>query len=472
MKKKDNVAPKTRSEMLGKEKIGRLLVRLSTPAIIGMMVQALYNLVDAVFVGRGVGTLGIGGITVSFPIMMIIVAFAQTIGIGGASIISRRKGEGNEEGEANTFGNMVLLSLIVSFTILIVGVFLMVQILRLFGATETLLASAREYFSVIIFGTPLLSFSMSLNNAARAEGNAKVAMGTMLVGAVLNIILDPIFIFGLGMGVKGAAIATVISQGASALFLFLYFVSGKSEIRVGIQYLRLRWSIVKEIFAVGASAFARAAAGSIMVALVNNTLARYGGDTAIAAFGIIFRVVHFVFMPMMGITQGLQPILGFNYGAKQYNRVKQSFNLSSISASVYGLICFIIIIVMPRTIFGAFSRDPELLSVGTTALRYMVLMLPLIGFQVVGSGLFQALGKAIEALVLSLSRQVLILIPMVIVLPLLFGIRGVWLSFPFSDALSFIITLLLVIAQMRKLEPIDRSVLKPVLERETAEAEI
>jgi putative MATE family efflux protein len=466
------IALQTRSEMLGNEKIGRLLVRLSTPAIIGMMVQALYNLVDAVFVGRGVGTLGIGGITVSFPIMMIIMAFAQTIGIGGASIISRRKGEGKVEDEAYTFGNMVLLSLMISVFILIVGLIFMVPVLKLFGATETLLPSATEYFGVIILGTPLLSFAMTVNNAARAEGNAKVAMGTMLVGAVLNIILDPVFIFGLGMGVRGAAVATVISQGASALFLFIYFASGKSEIRVGISYLRLRWPIVKEIFAVGSSAFARAAAGSIMVAIVNNTLARYGGDTAIAAFGIIFRVVHFVFMPMMGITQGLQPILGFNYGAKQYDRVKQSFNLASISASLYGLVFFIIIIAIPRTIFSAFSRDPELLSVGTTALRYMVLMLPLIGFQVVGSGLFQALGKAIEALVLSLSRQVLILIPMVIVLPLLFGIGGVWLSFPFSDALSFIITLLLVIAQMRKLAPAGKGDLTPVYEGDTTGAEI
>ena len=207
-----------------------------------------------------------------------------------------------------------------------------------------------------------------------------------------------------------------------------------------------------------------------MVALVNNTLARYGGDTAIAAFGVIFRVVHFVFMPMMGITQGLQPILGFNYGAGQYNRVKQSFNLASIIASVYGTICVIIMVAMPGTIFSAFSRDTELVSVGTTALRYMVLMLPLIGFQVVGSGLFQALGKAIEALVLSLSRQVLILIPMVIVLPFLFGIKGVWLSFPFSDTLSFVITLLLVIAQMRKLHPLDRSGLKTVIEGEAVEA--
>ena len=443
--------PRSRREMLGSERVGKLLYRLSVPAIIGMAVQATYNLVDAVFVGRGVGTAGIGGITIAFPIQMIIMAFALTIGIGGASIISRRMGEGREEEAALTFGNMVLLTLSISVVLLGIGWIFMDGILRIFGATDTLLPSAQEYFSVIIYGIPFVSFAMTMNNAARAEGNAKIAMGTMLTGACLNIALDPVFIFGLHMGVKGAALATIISQGASALFLFIYFNSGKSEIRMGLRYLRLRWPVVKEIFAIGVSAFARAASGSIMVALVNNMLARYGGDTAIAAFGIIFRIIHFVFMPIVGVNQGLQPILGFNYGAKQYPRVKKSFNIAIISATLYALFCFILLMAFPRAIFGVFSRDEGLLKVGTTALRYVTMMLPLLGYQVVGSGLFQALGKALEALVLSLARQVLILIPMVLILPVFFGITGVWLSFPVSDALSFIITLFLVIAQMRKI---------------------
>ncbi len=471
VKNRKSSGPQSRSEMLGNEKTGILLYRLSIPAIIGMMIHALYNLVDAVFVGRGVGPLGIGGITIAFPIHMIIMAFAQTIGIGGASLISRRMGERNEEEAALTFGNMVLLSLSISFVILIVGLFFMTPILKLFGATDTLLPSARAYFGVIILGIPLVSFSMSMNNAARAEGNAKVAMGTMIIGAVLNIILDPVFIFWLKMGVRGAAVATVISQGASALFLIIYFSSGKSEIHIDSIYLRFRWSIVKEIFAVGASAFARASAGSIMAALVNNTLARYGGDIGIAAFGIVFRIISFVFMPMMGITQGLQPILGFNYGARQYHRVKKSFHLASISATIYGLVCHIILMTMPRIIFGAFSNDPELLAVGEKALRYMVLLLPLIGFQAVGSGMFQALGKALEALILSLARQVLILIPLVIVLPLLFGITGVWLSFPFSDALSFTLTLVLVIVQMRKMEKLSSDGTILILDGGAAQAE-
>jgi putative MATE family efflux protein len=459
-------APQSRSEMLGNERVGRLLYRLSIPAIVGMMVQALYNLVDAAFVGRGVGTLGIGGITIAFPIQMIIMAFSQAIGIGGASIISRRKGERNEEEAALSFGNMVLLSVTISAVVLAICLLFLTPVLRLFGATDTLLPSARAYFGIIVLGIPFVSFAMSMNNAARAEGNAKVAMGTMLIGALLNIILDPVFIFGLELGVRGAAIATVISQGSSALFLFIYFTSGKSEIRIGSAYLRFRWPIIREIFAIGASAFAMAAAGSIMVALVNNTLARYGGDNGIAAFGIVFRIISFVFMPVMGISQGLQPILGFNYGAKQYDRVKNSFTIASISATVYVLFCFTILMTMPRIIFGAFSNDPDLLVVGETALRHMVLMLPLIGFQVVGSTLFQALGKALQALIISLTRQVLILIPMVIVLPLLLGIMGVWLAFPFSDFLSFLLTFTLVVSQMRKIEPPGTGKLALILEED------
>ncbi len=447
----EKVPPRSRRDMLGTERVGKLLYRLSVPAIIGMAVQATYNLVDAVFVGRGVGTAGIGGITIAFPIQMIIMAFALTIGIGGSSIISRRMGEGREDEAALTFGNMVLLSLAISVALLIIGWIFMNPILRLFGATDTLLPSAQAYFGVIIFGIPFVSFAMAMNNAARAEGNAKIAMGTMLIGACLNIALDPVFIFGLDMGVRGAALATVISQGASALFLFIYFNSGKSEIRMGLRYLRLKWTVVREIFAIGVSAFARAAAGSIMVALVNNMLARYGGDTAIAAFGIIFRVIHFVYMPVIGVTQGLQPILGFNYGAKKYDRVRKSFRMAVISSTAYAVFCFIILMAVPEVILGAFSRDAELLAVAEQPLRYVVLLLPLIAFQVVGSGLFQALGKALEALVLSLARQVLILIPMVIFLPLVFGLNGVWISFPISDALSFTITLFLVIAQIRKI---------------------
>jgi putative MATE family efflux protein len=437
--------------MLATEKTGRLLFKLSMPAIIGMLVQALYNLVDTIFVGRGVGTLGIGGIAIVFPIQIFIMAVAQTVGVGGASIISRRLGAGDRYGAALTLGNMVVLSIFLSAVILAAGEVFMLPVLRMFGATPTILPYAKDYFRIIILGAPLITFAMAVNNAARAEGNAGIAMGTMLIGAGLNIILDPVFIFGLGMGIKGAAVATVISQAASAIFLLIYFQSGKSEIHFGFKYFKIKWNIVKEIFAIGASVFARHGAMTITSALINNALRRHGGDVGIAAFGVIFRVFSFFIMPMMGINQGLQPILGFNYGARHYGRVMESFKKGVVTSTVYSIVGYAILMLLPGLILGIFSNDPELISIGRDAMRIAIIILPLVGFQIVGSGLFQALGKAVPALFLSLARQVFFLIPMVILLPLFFGLNGVWVSFPAADALSFLATLVLVLVMMKKL---------------------
>ena len=250
--------------MLGNEKVGRLLYKLSLPAMIGMMVQALYNVVDTIFVGKGVGTLGIGGIAVVFPIQLLILAIAQTIGIGGASRISRRMGSGDMNGAALTFGNMILLALILGISILVSCMIAATPLLRLFGATETILPYAKQYFQVFILAAPLMAFSMVSNNAARAEGNAKVAMTSMLIGAGLNIVLDPVFIFVLDMGIRGAAVATVISIGTTTLFLLGYFVSGRSEIPISLKYFRLEGGIIGEILAVGSSAFVRAGSMSLI----------------------------------------------------------------------------------------------------------------------------------------------------------------------------------------------------------------
>jgi putative MATE family efflux protein len=443
--------PAKRSEMLANEQTGKLLFKLSMPAIIGMLVQALYNMVDTIFVGRGVGTMGIGGIAIVFPVQIFMMAVAQTVGIGGASIISRRLGAGDKRGAALTLGNMVLLSGFLSVAVLAAGKIFMSPVLKMFGATPSILPYAKDYFKIIILGAPLITFAMAVNNAARAEGNAGIAMGTMLVGAGLNIVLDPLFIFGLNMGIRGAAVATVISQAASATFLFIYFQSGKSEIHFGFGYLRIRWGIVKEIFAIGASVFARHGAMTVTSALINNALRSYGGDIGIAAFGVIFRVFSFFIMPMMGINQGLQPILGFNYGAGRYGRVMESFRKGVVSSTLYSSVGYAVLMLFPGVILGIFSSDPDLIRIGREAMRIAILIFPLVGFQIVGSGLFQALGKAVPALFLSLARQVLFLIPMVILLPLFLGLSGVWVSFPAADALSFLATLVLVLIMMKKL---------------------
>jgi putative MATE family efflux protein len=442
---------KTRSDMLAFEKIGKLLFKLSAPAIIGMMVQGLYNLVDTIFVGRFTGTLGIGGITIAFPIQMILMGIGMTIGIGGASRISRRLGERDREGASLTLGNMVSLSLIMGVICMVAGLVFMDPLLHLFGATDLLMPNARAYILVILIGSPVITFSMVASSSARAEGNAKVAMNTMLIGAILNIALDPVFIVYFRLGVQGAAIATVLSITASSIFLLRYYLSGKSEITFTLHDMRLKGAIVREIFAVGVSDFARTAAMSMTSALFNNILRRLGGELPIATFGVIFRVMSFVFMPMIGIAQGAQPILGFNFGAKQFHRVRKSLNLAVRSATVISIFGFLLFFIFPTPILRIFSNDAELIQMGRVAMRMLVIGLPLVGYQAIGTSLFQAIGKAKPAVFLALSRQVLFLIPMVIILSRLFGLTGVWTSFPSADVVSFIVTFIMVTYEMRRL---------------------
>lgn len=437
--------------MLANEKIGKLLYRLSLPSIIAMMVQAFYNIIDTIFVGKGVGTLGIAGIAVVFPMQMLIMAIAQTVGIGGASRISRRMGAGDMKGVGLTFGNMLILGEILGVLVLISGLIFMVPLLRLFGATEEILPYASDYFRIIFLAVPVLTFAIVNGDAVRAEGNAKVAMMTMITGAVLNIILDPIFIFGLDMGIRGAAVATLISISISSVLLLAYFMAGWSEIPIGLAYLRLRLPIMKEIVAVGSSSFAMAGAMSFTMALVYNTLRTLGGSVEIAAFGIIHRMFSLIFMPIIGLTHGMQPVVGFNFGAQQVHRVKRVIQMAGSVATLIASTGFIIVMLFPETLIGFFSRDPELLKVGKEALRYCIFGLPLAGLQIIGGGLFQALGKSVHALILTLSRQVLILIPLMIALPRMIGIRGVWLSFPLADGLSFFLTLFFILWAVKKL---------------------
>jgi MATE family, multidrug efflux pump len=440
-----------RMEMLADEGVGKLIYKLSLPSIVGMMVHALYNVMDTIFVGKGVGTFGIGGIAIVFPIQMIIFALGQTIGIGGASLISRRMGSRDRDGMAQTFGNMVLLSLILGVSVLVVGRAAMVPLLGLFGATEAILPYSLEYFEIIILSVPLITLSIAGSSAVRAEGNAKFAMMAMLLGSVLNMVLDPLFIFGLDMGIRGAAVATVISISATTFFLLAYFVSGRSEIPMGFKYLRLMGKILWEILAVGSASFVMAGAFSITMALVNNTLRTLGGPVEIAAFGVIHRVFSFIFMPIMGLGQGMQPIVGFNYGARQLRRVRRGVWLTIMTSAVIACTGFLAVLLFPDAIMNAFTNDSSLVKVGKEAMRICVFGLPLVGFQIIGSGLFQALGKPIPALFLSLSRQVLILIPLMLTLPRFVGLKGVWLSFPASDILSSVMTSMFILWAMKSL---------------------
>ena len=438
---------------LGEEKISKLLVNLSLPATIGMMVNALYNLVDTIFVGRGVGAIAIGGLTIAFPIQMVIMAFAQMIGIGAASAISRSLGAKDLEKADYAAGNSFLCVIVLSSIIATIGLIFTEPMLRIFGSTETILPYAKDYITIILWGSIFFSFAMSSNNLIRAEGNAKVAMVSMLIGAILNMILDPIFIFIFKLGIKGAALATIISQFISFLYILTYLYSGKSALKIKLHHLKPKIHIIVEILTVGSAAFFRQVTGSVVAIVVNNSLRIFGGDIALIIVGILHRVTMFVFMPLFGVIQGMQPIVGFNYGAKKLDRVKEAIKLSLITTIVIAIFGWLIAELFPFAIISIFTHDAEVIEKGSNIIRIVLSMIPVIGIQIVGAALFQSLGKAVPSLILSLLRQVLLFIPLVIILPRVFnlGLLGIWLAYPAADILSVILTALFLRSELKKM---------------------
>ena len=433
--------------MLANEKISKLLFKLSVPAIFGMLTQALYNIVDTIFVGRAYGAesiQAIGGIAVAFPIQMIVMAVNLAIGIGGSSRISRYLGEKEQEKADKTFSNQIFLSLISSFLITGVGIYYKVPLLKIFGATDTILPYSLEYVEIILYGTILFSLAVVTNGVARAEGNAKVAMNSMMIAGVLNIILDPLFIFTFGMGIKGAAIATVLAQAVGVIYIAYYFLRGKSTLNFRFAYLYPEGQILKEILSIGVSPFTRNVSNSLMIIILNNLLAFYGGDIAIAVFGIANRLQTFILMPMFGIVQGLQPIVGFNYGARNFGRVRESTKLAILINTSLAVAGFLIIYLFPEQLFGIFSTDAQLIAEGKTAIRIMMLTTPVVGFQIVGGAFYQAIGKAKPSFFLSMCRQILFLIPLVLILPRYLNLFGVWAAFPIADILAVSITLTMI----------------------------
>jgi putative MATE family efflux protein len=440
-------------DLLGTQSIGRLLFRLSLPSAIGMIVMSSYNIVDAIFIGRGVGPMGLAAIMVCFPLQMLSGALSVMAGAGGASIISRSLGAGDVDRAKRAFCAASTFAFGVGLIVAVTVYVFLEQVLRLFGATEAIMPYAEAYLSVILFGVPLQMFGMVGNHAARAEGRARIAMTSMLISAVLNMILDPLFIFGFGWGMMGAAVATVLSQLVMFIWIFSYFFRGKSVLSFVRAYLVPTPEVLKEAIAVGSSEFVRMSAGSLSIVLINAALVRWGGDMHVAVYGVINRALSFFFMPLMGLAQGFQPILGYNYGAGNLERAKQSIRLAVTASTVMATAGYIIAQVWPREIFLLFSSDQELVSEGIKAMRLISTTYFFVGFQITGSAMFQALGRARPAFILSLSRQVLLLIPMVIVLPAFFGTRGVWVSFPLADTFAFSLTLFLFVRQLRRMTP-------------------
>ncbi len=434
--------------------IPKLLRKLSIPATIGMIVNALYNLVDTIFIGQGVGPSAIGGLAIAFPIQMVIMSIAFMVGIGAASAISRSLGEENEEKANNIAGNAYILSILLSGIFVSIGLLKTDALLYLFGATDTLLVYAKEYIQIIFIGSVPFAFVMTSNNIIRAEGNAKESMIIMIIGTGLNIILDPIFIFAFNMGIRGAALATIISQFVSLLYVIHYLRSGKSHLRVRPHHLIPHFAMQLEIVKIGLPAFIRQIGGSFLAIFLNNALGTYGGDVAITSFGIVNRLTMFIFMPMFGVVQGLQPIAGYNYGAKRYQQIKDVVRVSIKVLVIYATIGWILLLVTASKVGYIFTTDPTVVETVGLQIKYTTMMLPIIGIQIISSTIFQAFGKALPALILSLLRQIILLIPMLLIFPsvLGLGLLGIYYAFPISDLLSTIVGGFMLKKEMHHLE--------------------
>ena len=425
-------------QALGTESVGKLLLKYSVPAIIGMLVNALYNVVDRIFIGNipGVGPLAITGVGVTMPIMSITLAFAMLIGIGCTTNISIKLGQGKKEDAQKIIGNGITLSIIISLILSIIGIVFGNQILHLFGASDQTLYYAKSYIYIILAGTVFNTLGFTLNNTIRGDGNPKLAATIMVVGCITNVILDAVLIFVFNLGIQGAAIATVISQIVTALWGLIYYVKGKSNLTFEKSSLKLDKSLVKAIIAIGIAPFSMQIATSLVQVISNNALKMYGGDLAIGAMATISSISMIFLMPIFGLNQGSQPIIGFNYGAKQYDRANKAFKISALISIVILTAGWVLVQLSPETVIGMFNKDPKLMDISVNGIRIYLFMIPIIGISITGSNYIQSVGKAKIATVLSLLRQVILLIPMILILPNFFGLNGVWYASPISDFLS------------------------------------
>lgn len=430
---------------LGTESIGKLLFKFSVPAITGMIVNALYNIVDRIYIGhiKGVGSDALSGLAITFPISVIIMAFGMLVGMGATAVISIRLGEKNKESAENILGNALVLVTIITLIVSLLGILFLDKFLILFGASENTLPYAKAYIQIILMGAVFQNIGFGINNIIRAEGNPKMAMLTMVFGAIINIILDPILIFGFNMGIEGAAIATIISQAFNTLWVLKYFIfkNSGSILKIKKVNLKLRLDIARDIFAIGMSPFSMQIASSAVAVLYNRGLYTYGGDVAVAAMGILNSISMIIFMPIFGISQGMQPILGYNYGAKLYERVLKTLKLSIISGTCIAIIGFALVQLFSKLLIGVFvGNNPDLINLGSRGLRIDLIVLPILGFQILGASYFQAINEAKTSMILSVLRQVIVLIPLILILPIFFQLDGLWFSQPCADLIATALT--------------------------------
>lgn len=435
---------------LGTEKIGKLLKQYALPAIIAQTASSLYNMVDSIFIGQGVGPMAISGLAVTFPLMNLSTAFGTLVGAGAATMLSVLLGQKNYKAANKVLGNVVSLNIIIGLVFMAIALIFIDPILYFFGASENTLPYAKEYISIILIGNVVTHLYFGLNAAMRSSGNPKKAMGLTIFTVVFNTILDPIFIFVLDMGIAGAAWATVIAQTIAMLVVLHHFNDKTRPFHFEKGILRLDMRVAKDSLSIGMGPFLMNAAACLVTLFINQQLRKYSGDLGIGAYGICNRFIFMFIMICMGLNQGMQPIAGYNYGARQYSRVKEVFWKTAKLAMVMTTLCFIFGMFFPEAAVGIFTHDKELVELSAKALRINVLVFPIVGFQMIATNFFQSLGMVRKSVVLSLSRQILFLLPLLYALPLWFGANGVWMSFPISDALATLLTVFMLGRLFRK----------------------
>lgn len=448
-------SPGVSPTVLGTEPIGKLLKTYAIPAIIAMTASSLYNMIDSIFIGHGVGAYAISGIAVTFPLMNLAAAFGTLVGVGASTLISVLLGQRNYDAATKVLSNTVTLCLITGIAFSVVALIFLDPILLFFGASENTIGYARDYMRVILLGNVITHLYLGLNNLQRAIGEPKKAMGATLFTVVLNIALAPVFIFTFKMGTGGAALATVIAQLVAAVWVFFEFTKKTKAVHFGKKIIMLDRRIARDSLSIGFAPFLMNVAACLIVIFLNKQMMKYGGDLAIGAYGIVNRISFLFLMIVFGLNQGMQPIAGYNYGARQYTRVKEVFRKTVRYAIVVMSIGFILGLAFPKAVASVFTSDAELIRLSAMGLTITVLMFPLVAFQVVTSNFFQSMGMVSKAIWLSLSRQILFLLPCIFLLPHLFAdnpIQGVWASFPVSDFFATILAAILLKGLMNKFD--------------------
>ena len=425
---------------MGTDPIGKLLLRQSLPASIGILVMSLNILIDTIFVGQWIGSNAIAAINVVLPVSFFIAALGMSIGMGGGSIISRALGSDQRAKANKTFGNQLTLTLLFTFSFMTLGLVFMEAIIPSFGGKGALYAPAKIYYTIVLYGVPILGLAMMGNNTIRSEGKPKHAMYAMMLPSISNLLLDYLFINVFGWGMEGAAWATTLSYGVCMSYIFYFFISGKSDLFLKISDLALDFSIVKEIGSLGFVTLARQAVVSVTVLMVNNILFELSGESTVAVYAIISRMLMFALFPILGITQGFVPIAGFNFGADKKDRVLEVIRTALIYATVLATFVFFVIIFFSEAIASAFTQDQAVITKTKEVLMWVFLSTPIIGIQLIGSAYFQAIGKAIPALLLTLTRQGFFFIPLILILPRYYGEFGIWISFPIAEVIATIVT--------------------------------